>query len=61
MVRAPWTCDNVKNDTVVTLIPIHDILKGKQPGAYVLIAQDAAKANARATTRRAPTSSRRNG
>ncbi len=22
--------DNVKNDTVVTLIPIHDILKGKQ-------------------------------
>ena len=30
---------NVKNDTVVTLIPIHDILKGKKPGAYVLVAQ----------------------
>ncbi len=35
---------NVKNDSVVTLIPIHDILKGKPPGAYVLVAQDAAKA-----------------
>ncbi len=35
--------DNVKNDSVVTLIPIHDMLKGKQPGAYVLIAIDAAK------------------
>ncbi|MGN6514577.1 MAG: alpha-2-macroglobulin family protein [Rhizomicrobium sp.] len=35
---------NVKNDSVVTLIPIRDILKGKPPGAYVLIAQDAAKA-----------------
>jgi hypothetical protein len=34
---------NVKNDTVVTLVPIHDILKGKPPGAYVLIAMDAAK------------------
>ena len=30
---------NVKNDSVVTLIPIRDILKDKQPGAYVLIAQ----------------------
>ncbi|MBS0470473.1 MAG: alpha-2-macroglobulin family protein [Proteobacteria bacterium] len=34
---------NVKNDSVVTLIPIHDILKGKPPGAYILIAMDAAK------------------
>ncbi len=34
---------NVKNDTVVTLIPVTDILKGKPPGAYVLIASDAAK------------------
>jgi uncharacterized protein YfaS (alpha-2-macroglobulin family) len=33
----------VKNDTVVTLIPINQILKDKQPGAYVLIAKDAAK------------------
>jgi uncharacterized protein YfaS (alpha-2-macroglobulin family) len=37
---------NVKNDSVVTLIPIRDILKGKPPGAYVLIAEDAAKAKA---------------
>jgi len=35
--------DNVKNDSVVTLIPIHDLLKGKKPGAYVVVAQDAAK------------------
>jgi uncharacterized protein YfaS (alpha-2-macroglobulin family) len=34
---------NVKNDSVVTLIPVHDILKGKPPGAYVLIAMDASK------------------
>jgi uncharacterized protein YfaS (alpha-2-macroglobulin family) len=34
---------NVKNDSVVTLVPIHDILKGKKPGAYVLVATDAAK------------------
>ncbi len=34
---------NVKNDSVVTLIPIRDILKGKPPGAYVLIAMDASK------------------
>ena len=34
---------NVKNDTAVTLIPIHDILKNRKPGAYVLIASDAAK------------------
>ena len=34
---------DVKNDSVVTLIPIHDILKGKPPGAYVLIAMDGAK------------------
>ncbi len=34
---------NVKNDSVVTLIPIRDILKGKPPGAYVLVAGDAAK------------------
>jgi len=34
---------NVKNDSVVTLVPIHDILKGKPPGAYVLIAMDAAQ------------------
>ena len=35
---------DVKNDSVVTLIPIRDILKGKPPGAYVLVAEDAAKA-----------------
>ena len=34
---------NVKNDSVVTLVPIRDILKGKPPGAYVLIAMDASK------------------
>ncbi|MBV9550220.1 MAG: alpha-2-macroglobulin family protein [Alphaproteobacteria bacterium] len=42
-----WTgtmaVNNVKNDTVVTNIPIHDILKSRKPGAYVLIASDAAK------------------
>src|SRR6185312_8259224 len=35
--------NNVKNDTVVTLVPLHDILKNRKPGAYVLIASDAAK------------------
>ncbi|MEY4706487.1 MAG: hypothetical protein RJB58_210 [Pseudomonadota bacterium] len=35
--------DSVKNDSVVTLIPIRDLLKNRRPGAYVLIAQDAAK------------------
>lgn len=35
--------ENVKNDSVVTLIPIRDLLKNRKPGAYVLIAQDAAK------------------
>jgi hypothetical protein len=34
---------NVRNGEVVTLIPIHDLLKGKKPGAYVLLASDAAK------------------
>ena len=34
---------NVKNDTVVTLIPINEILKDKKPGAYVLMAMDAPK------------------
>ncbi|HEY5347116.1 MAG TPA: alpha-2-macroglobulin, partial [Rhizomicrobium sp.] len=34
--------DNVKNGEVVTLIPIHDLLKGQKPGAYVLVASDAA-------------------
>jgi alpha-2-macroglobulin len=34
---------NVKNDSVVTLVPIHDILKDKPPGAYVLVAMDAAQ------------------
>ncbi len=34
---------NVKNDSVVTLIPIRDILKSDKPGAYVLLASDAAK------------------
>lgn len=34
---------NVKNDSVVTLVPIREILKGKPPGAYVLIAMDAAR------------------
>ncbi len=33
----------VKNDNVVTLIPINQILKDKKPGAYVLLAMDAAK------------------
>lgn len=32
-----------KNNTVVTLIPIDKLLKNKKPGAYVLIASDAAK------------------
>jgi uncharacterized protein YfaS (alpha-2-macroglobulin family) len=35
--------DNVKNDSVVTLIPIHDLIKGQKPGAYVIVAQDAAR------------------
>ena len=35
---------NTKNDSIVTLIPIRDILKDKKPGAYVLLASDAAKA-----------------
>ena len=35
--------NNVKNDSVVTLIPIHDLLKNRKPGAYVLIATDANK------------------
>ncbi|MEI9996998.1 MAG: alpha-2-macroglobulin [Rhizomicrobium sp.] len=35
--------NSVKNDSVVTLVPIHDILKGKPPGAYVLIAMDGAQ------------------
>jgi len=34
---------NIKNDSVVTLIPIHNILKDRKPGAYVLIASDANK------------------
>ena len=34
---------NVKNDTVVTLIPIDQVLKNRKPGAYVLIAWDANK------------------
>ncbi len=34
---------NVKNNSIVTLIPIRDMLKGKEPGAYVLLARDAAK------------------
>src|SRR5215471_2068611 len=33
----------VKNDSVVTLIPLNQILKDKKPGAYVLLAMDAAK------------------
>lgn len=41
--QGEMTVDNVKNDSVVTLIPIHTILKDRKPGAYVLIAQDAAK------------------
>jgi len=35
---------NVKNDSVVTLVPIRDMLKDEKPGAYVLVAMDAAKA-----------------
>ena len=35
--------NDIKNDSVVTLIPIHDLLKNKQPGVYVLIATDANK------------------
>jgi uncharacterized protein YfaS (alpha-2-macroglobulin family) len=34
---------NVKNASVVTQIPIRDMLKDEKPGAYVLIAMDAAK------------------
>jgi hypothetical protein len=34
---------NVKNASVVTLVPIRDMLKDEKPGAYVLIAMDAAK------------------
>jgi alpha-2-macroglobulin len=33
----------VKNDSVVTMIPINQILKDKKPGAYVLLAMDASK------------------
>ncbi|HWA92928.1 MAG TPA: alpha-2-macroglobulin [Rhizomicrobium sp.] len=33
----------VKNDSVVTLIPIDKILKDRKPGAYVLLAMDASK------------------
>ena len=33
---------NVKNDNVVTLIPLRELLKGKKPGAFVLVANDAA-------------------
>lgn len=32
-----------RNDSVVTLVPVRDILKGKPPGAYVLVASDAAR------------------
>jgi hypothetical protein len=35
--------NGIKNDTTVTLVPLHDILKNRKPGAYVLIASDAAK------------------
>jgi len=35
--------NDVKNDSVVTLIPINQILKDRKPGAYVLLAMDAAK------------------
>ena len=35
---------NVKNDTVVTLVPIRDMLKDEKPGAYVLVAEDEAEA-----------------
>src|SRR5262249_40393819 len=34
---------SVKNDNVVTLIPLRDLLKGQKPGAFVLVAGDAAK------------------
>ncbi len=34
---------NVKNATVVTLFPIKQILKDRKPGAYVLVADNAAK------------------
>jgi uncharacterized protein YfaS (alpha-2-macroglobulin family) len=35
--------NTVKNDSVVTLIPVNQMLKDKKPGAYVLLAMDAAK------------------
>ena len=35
--------NNIKNGSVVTLVPIHEILKGRKPGAYVLVATDAAR------------------
>ncbi|HEU4549223.1 MAG TPA: MG2 domain-containing protein, partial [Rhizomicrobium sp.] len=41
--RGTMDVGNVKNDSVVTLVPIHDILKGRKPGAYVLVATDAAR------------------
>lgn len=45
-----WTgtmeVQNVKNESVVTLVPIRDMLKADKPGAYVLIASDAAKKKA---------------
>jgi uncharacterized protein YfaS (alpha-2-macroglobulin family) len=41
--RGTMDVGNVRNDSVVTLVPIHDILKGRKPGAYVLVATDAAK------------------
>jgi uncharacterized protein YfaS (alpha-2-macroglobulin family) len=35
--------NGIRNDTTVTLLPIHEILKNRKPGAYVVIASDAAK------------------
>ena len=49
-----WTgtmdVDSVKNASVVTLIPIATILKNRKPGAYVLIASDAAQESGRRMT-----------
>ncbi len=42
--------NNVKNDTVITQIPIHDLLKSRKPGAYVLVASDAAQKKPEGTT-----------
>ena len=50
---ARWMWRMSRTTTVVTLIPIHDILKGKQPGAYVLIARTRPRPKALTATTKA--------